>query len=70
MTRTPNKLTAAHENLRLVIEHDPAVGWYLYVYQGGECTHDFLQDTLELAVEQAESDFGVSRSAWRPSGPA
>ena len=43
-----------------MIEQDlPEVGWYLYVYEDGRNTYDYLQDTLEIAMSQAEEDFGV-----------
>jgi hypothetical protein len=58
------RLEARHGGSRFVIEHDSAVGWYLHVYKGEECTKDYLQDTAELALEQAEDEFGVPRSAW------
>lgn len=48
-----------------VIEHDPSAGFYLYVFEGGRDTHDYLQDTLEAAMEMAEEDFRVPRSEWR-----
>ena len=36
------------------IEYQPPVGYYLFVYEGKGCTHDYLQDTLEFAKRQAE----------------
>lgn len=51
---------------RFVIEVDPAVGYYLYVYEGDDCVADYLQDTLDFAQEQAEEDFGVPRDSWEP----
>jgi hypothetical protein len=50
---------------QLVIEHDPAVGFYLYVFEFGRCTRDYLQDTYAAAIAQAESEFGVSNEKWR-----
>ena len=35
------------------IEHDSAVGFYLYVFENGKCIRDYLQDTLEVAMECA-----------------
>lgn len=46
------------------IKHDPSVGFYLYVFDGDRCIHDYLQDTLELAMEYARDDFGVPKEAW------
>ena len=51
-------------NKRFVIEEEDEVGFYLYVFTGDKCANDYLQDTFDLAVEQAEEDFGVSREAW------
>ena len=48
-----------------VIEHDPAVGFYLFVFEGDESKYDYLQDTLDIAMSQAEEKFGVPRSSWR-----
>jgi hypothetical protein len=56
---------ASYGGLRFVVEHDSSAGWYLYVYEGDFCTHDYLQDTREAAVEQATELFGVPQSAWR-----
>ncbi len=46
------------------IKRGPSVGFYLYVFQNGKCIHDYLQDTLELAIEFAWEDFGVPKNAW------
>jgi hypothetical protein len=47
------------------IKHDPSVGFYLYVFENGKCIHDYLQDTLDLAMECALEDFGVPKNAWQ-----
>jgi len=47
------------------IKHDPSVGFYLYVFEDGKCIRDYLQDTLELAMECAWEDFGVQKDAWK-----
>ena len=47
------------------IKHDPSVGFYLYIFENGKCIHDYLQDTLELAIECAWEDFGVRKNAWK-----
>ncbi len=54
---------------RLVIEEDPTVGFYLYVFEGDDdaCAWDYLQDTLDAAMEQAQFSYGVSKGAWRQS---
>ena len=45
------------------IEFDPHVGYYLYVFEGSKCIQDYLQDTLEIAIECALEDFGVPKDA-------
>ena len=47
------------------IKHDPSVGFYLYVFEDGKCIRDYLQDTLELAMESAWKDFGVQKKSWK-----
>jgi hypothetical protein len=69
ITDAPKTLLASHDDRRFVIKSDPSVGWYLLVYQGDRCTHDYLQDTLADALAQAEADFGVAKSAWKPQEP-
>ncbi len=49
---------------KLVIEEDRGVGFYLEVYEDDKCISDYLQDTLEIAMEQAEELFGVPNSSW------
>lgn len=47
------------------IECDPHVGFYLYVYEGDKCIRDYLQDTLEIAIECAWEDYGVPKDSWK-----
>ncbi len=47
------------------IEYDQYFGFYLYVFEGGRCTYDHLQDTLEIAMESALEDYGVPITAWK-----
>jgi hypothetical protein len=47
------------------IKHVPLVGFYLYVFENGKCIRDYLQDTLELAIEFAWEDFSVPKDAWK-----
>jgi hypothetical protein len=44
-------------------------GFYVYRYQDGLCTHDYLQDDIAMAYECAEDEFGLNRSAWRAALP-
>jgi hypothetical protein len=47
------------------IKEDPAVGFYLYVFEGDKCIHDHLQDTFAAAVESAWEDYGVPKNSWK-----
>ncbi len=49
---------------RFVIELDRHVGFYLYVFEGERCVYDYLQDTLEIVMDQAFEQFQVPRDAW------
>lgn len=40
-------------------------GYYLYVWENGGDAHDYMQDTLEIAIEQAFEDFSIPKSAWK-----
>lgn len=54
--------------LYLEIEHDPAVGYYIYVWERnrqGKGLYDYLQDSLEIAKRFAFQRFGVPLDAWR-----
>lgn len=62
------KLVAEPENLRprrFVIEQDEAAGFYLYVYENDKCIRDYLQDTLDIALEMALGDFQVPKESWK-----
>ena len=50
---------------RYEIKQDPCAGFYLYVFEGDKCIFDYLQDTLEIAMECAWNDFGVPKNAWK-----
>ncbi|MCH9617245.1 MAG: hypothetical protein SP4CHLAM5_07680 [Chlamydiia bacterium] len=51
--------------MRYEIEYDSTVGFYLYVYENNKCIKDYLQDTLEFAMECAMEDYGVKKSEWK-----
>ena len=55
----------SHKSRFYEIRHDPSVGFYLYVFEGDNCIRDYLQDTLEIAMECALEDYGVSKNAWK-----
>lgn len=46
------------------IHHDPLVGFYLYVFERKKCVRDYLQDTLELAMNHAWEEYGVRKEIW------
>jgi hypothetical protein len=52
------------------IEYDGPAGYYLYVFEGERDIFDYLQDTLELAKEQALEQFGVQKDEWRSADDA
>ena len=60
-------LKASYKGLQFKIEEDiPEVGWYIYKYDAqGNCTHDFLQENMELAIECAKDEFGVPPEIWK-----
>lgn len=39
-------------------------GFYLYIYENNICTHDYLQDTLEIAMDVALEDYNVPKDSW------
>jgi len=50
---------------RYEIKYDPFAGFYLFVYENDKCIRDHLQDTLEIAMECALEDYGVSKNLWQ-----
>ena len=54
------------KGLRLVIEQDENVGFYLLVYDvtSGKTIADYLQDSLDLAKRHAKTLYGVDDSCW------
>ena len=59
-------LTCLVDGFVYKIEEDlPEVGWYIYRYDSeGNLTHDYLQDTKEIAIEFSEKKFGVHKNSW------
>ena len=53
-------------NLKAVIEEDPFVGFYLYVWElsTNKLIADTLQDTLDISQEEAEDNFKIPRNDW------
>ena len=46
------------------IKLDTNAGYYFYVYKNGIDTHDYLQDTLQFAKEDALEFFSVPMDSW------
>jgi len=63
-------LQASHGGRTFKIEEDANAGFYLYAFEGTRCTHDYLQDTLAIAMECARERFGVPEDAWHAATPA
>jgi hypothetical protein len=58
-------MRAEYGGRRFCIEFSgEGVGYYLYVYDGERCTHDYLQDTLAFAQADALELFGVPLESW------
>ena len=54
-------------NKHFEIEEDlPGVGWYLRVYNDQYiCEYDFLQNTLEDAMDFALEEFNIEKDKWK-----
>jgi hypothetical protein len=64
------KLIAQFENpKRFIIEHDKAVGFYFYIFEGDRCVRDELQDTLEMAIEIAFENYQIPRNVGNLARP-
>ncbi len=57
-------LFAEHDGIEATIEFGGDAGWYLYLTLPSGETRDYLQDTREIAIRQAEEDFGIPSTAW------
>jgi hypothetical protein len=55
------------KNLRLLIEHDEYVGYYVYVfeYQSDKSIQDYLYDNLEQAYNSIQNRFGIGRDEFK-----
>ena len=59
------KIKAKHDNKEFIIMGEiPKIGAYLFIYENGICTYDYLQDTIEICKEQAFKDWGVPMDSW------
>ncbi|WP_417793946.1 hypothetical protein [Terasakiella pusilla] len=50
-----------------LIEEEEGIGFYLYIYnpETNKCIADHLQDTYELAQQQAWEDYKIPRNDWK-----
>lgn len=62
----PMSFVIEKETLRNITDQKYEIGFYLYVNDDitGKNTHDYLQDTLEAAKDQALEYFGVPLDSW------
>ena len=58
--------TSSLPEMRLEIEEDENVGFYLIVYphDSDQSQADHLQDTLAFALDEAQEKYGVSPDKW------
>lgn len=70
MNLTKQQAISKSENVRLLIEPDENVGFYLMVYDltSGECIKDFLYfpDQLENLYNKAFSLYGIDKKQFYP----
>lgn len=66
MNKEFKKYKAAFDGETFIIEEElPDVGWYLYKFNSkGIAISDYLQHTLEEAIEFAKEEFGVAPGEW------
>jgi hypothetical protein len=69
MSQVPQTFSAEHSGRRFRIVQDSTAGFYLYVYDGAKCTHDYLQDSLDAAREFARDEFAVPVQSWSHEHP-
>jgi hypothetical protein len=53
-----------------LISNNKEYGFYLYVFENGQGTHDYLQDSLEAAQDFALEKFQVPLQAWKEAEKA
>ncbi len=51
--------------MHFIIRQDKTAGFYIYVYENGHGLYDYLQDTLEIAMDFAFEKFHVPKDAWQ-----
>lgn len=61
-------MEAIYENRNFRIEEfSPEYGFYIFVYENGECICDYVQDTVEICQEFALEEFNVPIESWKIS---
>lgn len=59
-------LEARHDGKIFRIEEfSPEYGFYLFIYENGECTYDYMQDTVEDCKGFAFEEFNVPLDCWK-----
>ena len=55
------------KKLRLVIEEDSNVGYYLIIYpiDSNKSLKDYLCDTFDEAVSEAKESYCISETSWK-----
>lgn len=57
---------AEHNRLRFeIVEDNPDVGFYLYVYDSNLCIADYLQNDEEMCKRFACEEYGVEPTLWQ-----
>ncbi len=60
------RLTATNEGLYFeIVEGSAGEGFYVLRYENGSCTHDYLQNDIEMGKRCALHQFRVPMSAWQ-----
>ncbi len=60
------EVTSKVQGVKLVIDYDQAVGFYLYIYDlnNGLCLADYLYDDLDGAFKKAEKLYNIKRTEF------
>ncbi len=65
MTPKFKKLESIQGTRKYLIEQDtPEVGWYLTVFENGQCVADHLQNNIQAVIKQAEEEYSVPTNSW------
>mgnify|MGYP006928181058 CR=1 FL=1 len=59
-------LTAQYDAKRFeIVQDEPDVGVYLYVYDNDQCVRDLLQNDTETCIEIAFEEYGIPKDGWQ-----